>query len=193
MGFEDLTQKDMSPKVTEEQRESLLEALPVRLHEEDFTQSDQEDYVELFNQLRNDQDSPRIEFGSTTIRNRIFGEGHTTFVMRGPTAELPQQQERVVVTGTLVSVGEKNGSIEDVVAHEYVRGLGFGEKVMNALLEEARSQGISALELTSSPSREAAHKLYKRLGFEEVGTRQKHDKEGTPTHKTSVFKLLLDN
>ncbi|MFI5035571.1 MAG: GNAT family N-acetyltransferase [Acidimicrobiales bacterium] len=55
--------------------------------------------------------------------------------------------------------------IEDVVVDEGARGLGAGEALILAALAEARARGARAVDLTSRPSREAAHRLYQKLGF----------------------------
>lgn len=55
--------------------------------------------------------------------------------------------------------------IEDVVVDESARGHGVGEAMNRAALDEARRRGASTVDLTSRPSREAANRLYQRLGF----------------------------
>ncbi len=55
--------------------------------------------------------------------------------------------------------------IEDVVVDEAARGHGVGEALSLAALDEARRQGAKAVSLTSRPSREAANRLYQRIGF----------------------------
>ena len=55
--------------------------------------------------------------------------------------------------------------IEDVVVDEAARGHGVGEALNRAALDEARRRGAITVELTSRPSREAANRLYLRLGF----------------------------
>jgi ribosomal protein S18 acetylase RimI-like enzyme len=55
--------------------------------------------------------------------------------------------------------------IEDVVVDGSARGRGVGEALNRAAIEEARARGAITVELTSRPSREAANRLYKRLGF----------------------------
>jgi ribosomal protein S18 acetylase RimI-like enzyme len=55
--------------------------------------------------------------------------------------------------------------IEDVVVDEAARGHGVGESLNMAALEEARRHGAKAVSLTSRPSREAANRLYQRIGF----------------------------
>lgn len=55
--------------------------------------------------------------------------------------------------------------IEDVVVDGEARGHGVGEALNLAAIEEARARGAITVELTSRPSREAANRLYRRLGF----------------------------
>jgi ribosomal protein S18 acetylase RimI-like enzyme len=56
--------------------------------------------------------------------------------------------------------------IEDVVVDESVRGRGVGEALNRFALDLARSKGAKTVDLTSRPSREAANRLYQRLGFQ---------------------------
>lgn len=55
--------------------------------------------------------------------------------------------------------------IEDVVVDESARGHGVGEALNQAALAEAKRRGAVTVDLTSRPSREAANRLYQRLGF----------------------------
>lgn len=55
--------------------------------------------------------------------------------------------------------------IEDVVVDGGARGHGVGEALNRHALDHARTQGAITVELTSRPSREAANRLYQRLGF----------------------------
>src|SRR5688572_25444433 len=68
--------------------------------------------------------------------------------------------------------------IEDVVVDGEARGRGVGEALNRAALERARAAGARTVDLTSRPSREAANRLYRRLGFEARDTnvyRYSHD------------------
>jgi ribosomal protein S18 acetylase RimI-like enzyme len=56
--------------------------------------------------------------------------------------------------------------IEDVVVDEAARGRGVGAVLTHRALELAAAAGAKTVELTSRPSREAANRLYRRLGFE---------------------------
>jgi ribosomal protein S18 acetylase RimI-like enzyme len=55
--------------------------------------------------------------------------------------------------------------IEDVVVDESARGHGVGEALNRSALDHARNLGAITVELTSRPSREAANRLYTRMGF----------------------------
>ncbi len=56
--------------------------------------------------------------------------------------------------------------IEDVVVDASARGKGVGEALSCEALRLASSRGAQTVDLTSRPSREAAKRLYRRLGFE---------------------------
>jgi ribosomal protein S18 acetylase RimI-like enzyme len=55
--------------------------------------------------------------------------------------------------------------IEDVVVDETARGRGVGEALSQEAVRRALALGARTVELTSRPSREAANRLYQRLGF----------------------------
>jgi ribosomal protein S18 acetylase RimI-like enzyme len=59
----------------------------------------------------------------------------------------------------------KRAWIEDVIVDESARGQGVGEALTQAMIDAARALGCKTVELTSRPSREAANRLYQRLGF----------------------------
>lgn len=81
----------------------------------------------------------------------------------------PEQAGKIVGTLTLVTFRIPTGVrawIEDVVVDESARGKGIGEALTRAALERARQLGAKTVDLTSRPSREAANRLYQRVGFE---------------------------
>ncbi len=55
--------------------------------------------------------------------------------------------------------------IEDVVVDETRRGAGIGAALVAAALSEAEQRGARNVDLTSRPSREAANRLYSKMGF----------------------------
>jgi ribosomal protein S18 acetylase RimI-like enzyme len=80
---------------------------------------------------------------------------------------------KVIGTLTLVLFRIPTGvraSIEDVVVDEEARGQGVGEALTRAALELAAKQGARTVDLTSRPTRQAANRLYERLGFQRRDT-----------------------
>ena len=61
--------------------------------------------------------------------------------------------------------------IEDVIVDEAARGQGVGEALTKKALDLAEAAGARTVDLTSRPSREAAGRLYERVGFAERSTR----------------------
>jgi ribosomal protein S18 acetylase RimI-like enzyme len=57
--------------------------------------------------------------------------------------------------------------IEDVVVDDAARGRGVGEALNRFALDLARSKGARTVDLTSRPTREAANRLYQRMGFDQ--------------------------
>ena len=55
--------------------------------------------------------------------------------------------------------------IEDVVVDGGARSRGVGEALNRRAMEIAVARGAKTIDLTSRPSREAANRLYQRLGF----------------------------
>jgi ribosomal protein S18 acetylase RimI-like enzyme len=60
--------------------------------------------------------------------------------------------------------------IEDVVVDEVARCRGVGEALTREALQLAADAGAGSIELTARPRREAANRLYRRLGFERRNT-----------------------
>ena len=86
----------------------------------------------------------------------------------GSTVFIARVDGQIVGSVTLVLYRISTGLkawIEDVVVDEAARGHGVGEALNLAAVEEARRRGAKAVSLTSRPSREAANRLYQRIGF----------------------------
>lgn len=60
--------------------------------------------------------------------------------------------------------------IHDVVVDESARGRGVGEALAKEALRQAQDAGAISVELTTRQEREAANRLYRRLGFEQRET-----------------------
>ena len=64
----------------------------------------------------------------------------------------------------------KRAWIEEVVADEKCRNKGIGEALNQEAINIAKRLGAKTVDLTSRPSREAANRLYSRLGFVQRNT-----------------------
>lgn len=81
----------------------------------------------------------------------------------------PDSNGQIVGSLTLVTFRIPTGVrawIEDVVVDTSMRGRGIGEALTRAALKRAAELGAKTVDLTSRPSREAANRLYQRVGFE---------------------------
>jgi ribosomal protein S18 acetylase RimI-like enzyme len=75
----------------------------------------------------------------------------------------------IVGTLTLVTFPIPTGLrawIEDVVVDSSARGQGVGAALTREAVRLAEAAGARTVDLTSRPSREAANRLYERLGFQ---------------------------
>lgn len=68
--------------------------------------------------------------------------------------------------------------LDEVVVDESARGKGVGEALVKASLDIARDKGAEVVELQSGVQREAANRLYPRLGFKR--------------RETNVYRITLD-
>lgn len=80
----------------------------------------------------------------------------------------PAKAHKVIGSLTLVVFRIPTGVrawIEDVIVDNEERGRGIGEELTRFALAEAKRRGSKTVDLTSRPSREAANRLYQRVGF----------------------------
>jgi ribosomal protein S18 acetylase RimI-like enzyme len=92
-----------------------------------------------------------------------------------------RDEGRIVGSLTLVVFAILTGLrawIEDVVVDGSARGAGVGEALTNAAIDESRRRRVRSIDLTTRPSREAANRLYARLGFE--------------LRETNVYRFLVE-
>jgi ribosomal protein S18 acetylase RimI-like enzyme len=97
------------------------------------------------------------------IREIVEAQASTVLVARDL-----RDQGRIVGMLTLIVFRIPTGVrawIEDVVVDETARGRGVGEALSQKAVRRALALGARTVELASRPSREAANRLYQRLGF----------------------------
>jgi ribosomal protein S18 acetylase RimI-like enzyme len=99
-------------------------------------------------------------------------EGHLAEIVESPGTMLfiaRDAEGTIVGSLTLATFRIPTGlraRIEDVVVDETARGQGVGEALSRAAIDRAEAAGAKTVDLTSRPSREAANRLYQRMGFE---------------------------
>ncbi len=104
--------------------------------------------------------------GPAELAEMVDAPGTHLLVARAPDGGA---QGPIVGTLTLVVFRIPTGVrawIEDVVVDEAARGRGVGEALTTAAIDLAAGAGARTVDLTSRPSREAANRLYRRLGFQ---------------------------
>ncbi len=86
---------------------------------------------------------------------------------------LAKQGDRIVGMLTLATFAVPSGVrawVEDVVVDETIRRGGVASALVTAAIEHAARLGARTVDLTSRPQREAANRLYLKLGFEQRQT-----------------------
>jgi len=96
---------------------------------------------------------------------------HLEVLLADPAATLLVARDESGIVGTAMLIVYPTtlrfeSRIEDVVVDESARGRGVGEALVRECIEVARSRGASIVELQTARSREAANRLYPRMGFE---------------------------
>jgi ribosomal protein S18 acetylase RimI-like enzyme len=118
-----------------------------------------EAFARLIPQLSSSNPAPTRE----ELQKMVSSQASTLFIARDP-----EMGGKILGTLTLITFRIPTGVrawIEDVVVDGEARGKGTGEMLTRAALEKARELGSKTVDLTSRPSREAANRLYVRVGF----------------------------
>jgi ribosomal protein S18 acetylase RimI-like enzyme len=119
--------------------------------------------VEAFNRLIPQLSSSASPLTLTTLTDIVTAPHNTVFLARDPAAG-----GRIVGMLTLVLFRIPTALrawIEDVVVDTSARGRGVGEALTQAAVSLAGDRGAKTVDLTSNRSREAAHRLYEKVGF----------------------------
>jgi ribosomal protein S18 acetylase RimI-like enzyme len=101
------------------------------------------------------------------VLERVVGSAATTLL-------IARYDGKIAGTLSLVMFPIPTGLrawIEDVIVDEAARGQGIGQILTVEALRIAEAAGARTVDLTSRASREAAGRLYERVGFESRSTR----------------------
>jgi ribosomal protein S18 acetylase RimI-like enzyme len=102
---------------------------------------------------------------------KVPSENELEQILHSPAAILLTARASNKVVGMLTLVIFRiptgvRGIIEDVVVDEAYRGQGIAEALAREALSRSEAVGARTVDLTSRPSREAANRLYQKLGFQ---------------------------
>jgi ribosomal-protein-alanine acetyltransferase len=85
----------------------------------------------------------------------------------------PDQPDRIqAYAGVLAPRGALEGDIQTIAVAEPARGRGLGRMLMLSLIGEARKRGAREVFLEVRADNPSAQRLYRSLGFDEVGLRR---------------------
>ena len=98
--------------------------------------------------------------------------GELNAVASAPGTNLLVARDGAALVGTLTLLLYRipsglRGWIHDVVVDESARGRGVGAALVDEALRLAEAAGVASVHLTARAHREAAHRMYRRLGFVE--------------------------
>jgi ribosomal protein S18 acetylase RimI-like enzyme len=116
--------------------------------------------VAAFGRLLPQLSTSAAALDANTLANVLTHESNTVLLAR--------VDGEIVGTLTLVMFPTPTGLrawVEDVVVDNEARGGGVGAALTNEAVAIARAAGARTVDLTSRPAREAANRLYVRLGF----------------------------
>ena len=98
--------------------------------------------------------------------------GFFTFLIRNDTLFLVAEEETEIVGYAGMVMVPEDGDITNVAVKSSHRGKGTGEKIVSALIEEARKNGVFNIFLEVRSSNDPAIRLYEKLGFTREGIRK---------------------
>ncbi|GAB2914874.1 ribosomal protein S18-alanine N-acetyltransferase [Nonomuraea fastidiosa] len=107
-------------------------------------------------------------------------------MMRGELADMPRTRHYVVALVDDEIVGyaglaaaADQADVQTIAVLEKHRRSGIGSAMLSELLDEARRRGAREIFLEVRADNPAAQSVYRRFGFEEIGTRRRYYDDGT--------------
>jgi N-acetylglutamate synthase-like GNAT family acetyltransferase len=85
------------------------------------------------------------------------------------------EDDGVIRATVAVLLDEEAGELKSLYVHSSLRRQGWGRKLTNLAIAYARSSGRRKMILWSDTRFLDAHRLYRKLGFREIGTRELND------------------
>ena len=139
----------------------------------DIVREASQELVDAFDRLLPQLSSRAKPLDHEAVHRMVTCDANTVLVAR--------TSEAIVGTLTLVLLPLPSGlraRVEDVVVDSQARGRGIAGLLTQEAVRIAREAGARTVDLTSRPDREAANRLYERLGFQ--------------VRQSTVYRLPLD-
>lgn len=117
--------------------------------------------------------NPKLPIPTTERLHAIVADPAVTLL-------LARDGQQIVGTTTVIVYTTPfwiKARLDEVVVDESARGKGVGAALVKASLDVAREKGVEVVELQSGLQREAAHRLYSRMGFK--------------LRETNVYRIVL--
>lgn len=123
------------------------------------------DFMEPVQRLLNQLTTRPVALTEKTLKELIAQENtHLFFLLKN------KEIAGMITVGIYYSPTGGKAWIEDVVIDMNHRGQGLSKLLVTHAIEFVKARNIPTLMLTSNPSRIAANKLYRSLGFEQKQT-----------------------
>ena len=94
-----------------------------------------------------------------------------------------------IIGYSVVSISNYDAQILNLCVDKDSRGLGFGEKILDLLIEDIKSRGLNEIYLEVRSSNIQAISLYKKKGFELIGVRQNYYRDDNEREDAKIFFL----
>jgi ribosomal-protein-alanine N-acetyltransferase len=94
---------------------------------------------------------------------------------------------------TIMSIAAAEAHILNLCVHPELRRLGYGRRLLNALLFKAQDNSVKQVFLEVRPSNRAAINLYSSAGFEEIGIRPAYYQARNGRENAVVLSLALSS
>lgn len=98
------------------------------------------------------------------------------------------------VTGYgIMSIAAAEAHLLNLCVHPNAQRMGYGRRLLNALLLKAEDAGVEKIFLEVRPSNLGALRLYRSVGFEQIGIRPAYYQAERGREDAVVLSLLIDS
>ena len=94
---------------------------------------------------------------------------------------------------TIMSIASSEAHVLNLCVHPSIRRLGYGRRLLNALLFKAEDAAVKQVFLEVRPSNRAAINLYLSAGFEQIGIRPAYYQARGGRENAVVLSLILSS